>query len=1157
MKRKQPGFSIGASNTGSADAAERSVAVSGTVVGNINLFTGTPVRTRYLEQVRRIAPHDLVGRDKELAELARFCTDTESELSYRWWRAKAWAGKSALMSWFVLNPPLRIRIVCFFITKRLASQDDRVAFIENVLEQLATLLDEPLPAFLTESTRDAHLLGLLSDAAHACEARGDQLVLVVDGLDEDTGVISGANAYSIAALLPDPPPASMRIIVAGRPNPPIPADVPTGHQLRDPAIVRHLSPSPFAAVIRNDMEGELKRLLLGDQVEQDLLGLLTISRGGLSGNDLAELTDKPNWQVGDVLRTVTGRSFRVRPNRWLSDTQPDVYLLGHEELQEAATKYLGKVRLEAYRERLHDWAERYRERGWPEETPEYLLRGYYQMLRGTGDLQRMVALVTDGRRRDRLLNASGGDSAALEEIAVAQDLIASSHEPDLIATARLAVIRDNLTDRNTSIPAELPAAWAALGQVTRAEALARSISHPGRRAMSLIELVKALATSGDIPRAESIARSIQQQGRQGEAMMILLRAAAAAGDIPTAEAYLKSVRSNGEQTLGLAVLAYAAAKEGDQSRAGDLIAGASANFSALTNPRRRVDALSALAQAAAATGDVALAKRLLADAEDLVESIKKPGWRTAAVAALIRAIAIIDGSDATLQAIAAAEALIWPIADVASRARALVTLARAATAAGEMRSAQRLISEAEQLARSIRRPDRRADALATLLRAVGSVGIEQGSRLAEEAETVARSIGDTELRAAALSVLSRVMCAVGDQERASRLADEAEAMTRSVVDPERRAADIAVLAKALAAVGMLDEAEEISLSIANPHSRHKREALIAVAKNAALAGDLDRAKKIAYSISGTGQRAGALAAVAKAAAAAGMLEQAKEIASSINEPDQKREALTGLAEGFAMIRGWMEAEVIAESIASPRQQAIAYVSLAETSAKLGDSDRAMRFLVSAEDTAGSITNRDQRTAVLVNIAKTAATAGNLSEANRIAMSITVPRQRSAAQAAIVKAVATMGNFSMANSMVLAIEEVYWRIMAQIGMREVVIVTGAMADGYSMALKLETSIQLISDRDQRESLMIGLVKAFALAGHQEKAENIIKLIVGPRRRAEALIALSEQSEPQQVPTLIARALQSFRWTTSLTALIVAQPPVLEIIVNEVIAFNNSA
>ena len=44
-------------------------------------------------------------------------------------------------------------------------------------------------------------------------------MLVVDGLDEDRGVTTGPDAHSIAGLLPADPPAGMRVIVAGRPEP--------------------------------------------------------------------------------------------------------------------------------------------------------------------------------------------------------------------------------------------------------------------------------------------------------------------------------------------------------------------------------------------------------------------------------------------------------------------------------------------------------------------------------------------------------------------------------------------------------------------------------------------------------------------------------------------------------------------------------------------------------------------------------------------------------------------------------------------------------------------------------------------------------------------------------------------------------------------------
>ena len=104
---------VSASRTGAAEAAYGSVAVSGTVIGDINLHTGAPVRTRYREQVLRIAPPDLLGREDELAELAAFCAAPTPAPSYSWWKGKSWAGKSALMSWFVLHPPENIRIVSF------------------------------------------------------------------------------------------------------------------------------------------------------------------------------------------------------------------------------------------------------------------------------------------------------------------------------------------------------------------------------------------------------------------------------------------------------------------------------------------------------------------------------------------------------------------------------------------------------------------------------------------------------------------------------------------------------------------------------------------------------------------------------------------------------------------------------------------------------------------------------------------------------------------------------------------------------------------------------------------------------------------------------------------------------------------------------------
>ncbi|MDX2559885.1 hypothetical protein PV371_09505 [Streptomyces sp. TX20-6-3] len=448
---------------------ERSVTVDNgegiVVVGSHNRITvgaGEAVRSAYREQVRRIAPPELVGRDEELAELAAFCR-ADSGPAYAHWRADAWAGKTALMAWLALDPPPGVRIVPFFVTARLGAQNDVAAYTDVVLEQLAELAGEGLPALLTAATREAHLLRLYASAAEACAARGERLVLLVDGLDEDRGVTTGADAHSIASLLP----YGLRVIVAGRPNPPLPADVPEDHPLRT-AVVRTLAPSPRAHAIRTDAERELKRLLEAGGLSYDLLALLTAAGGGLTADDLAELTAAVPYRVKDVLRTGPGRTFAVRG---------ETYLLAHEELATGAREMLGERELARWRAVLHTWADGWRERGWPDGTPDYLLHGYLPMLRAEGDVERLVDCAVDGRRHERLLAVTGGDAAALGEIGAGEDaVLGPGYRQDAVTSAalRLAMGRTRLVRESGVVPLALLSGWAAVGMPDRAVALARS-----------------------------------------------------------------------------------------------------------------------------------------------------------------------------------------------------------------------------------------------------------------------------------------------------------------------------------------------------------------------------------------------------------------------------------------------------------------------------------------------------------------------------------------------------------------------------------------------------------------------------------------------------------------------------------------------------------
>jgi hypothetical protein len=553
--------------------------------------------------------------------------------------------------------------VSFFITARLAAQDTREAFTEVLLEQLADLTGQELLPVLPEVTREACLLDLMAQAAAACQQAGGRLVLVVDGLDEDRGVTTGPHAHSIAGLLPADPPAGMRVIVAGRPNPPIPDDVPDWHPLRDPGIIRLLKDSPHARNVQRLGRQELKRLLHGTPAEQDLLGLLVAARGGLSGPDLEELTGSPLWEIEEILHTVAGRTFTRRTSRWAPETGPEVYLLGHEELQAAASHYLGGHRLAGYHDRLHGWAGTYRAKGWPPGTPEYLLSGYFRLLVTLGDLPPMIACAGDMARHDRMLDLTGGDTAALAEARTALDLIAAQDTPDLASALRLACHRDQLTDRNTNIPPGLPAVWAALGKVSRAEALATSITDPGWQARALAGVAGALAGAGQheqgaavAGQAETVARSITDPYSQAQALAGVAGALAGAGQHEQAETVARSITDPYSQVHALAGVAGALAGAGQHEQAETVAR-------SITDPGWQARALAQVAGALAGAGQHEQAAAVAGQAETVARSITSPDWQAQALAEVAEALARAgDGRDACRLAAATCAVGRWTIA---------------------------------------------------------------------------------------------------------------------------------------------------------------------------------------------------------------------------------------------------------------------------------------------------------------------------------------------------------------------------------------------------------------------------------------------------------------------------------------------------------------
>src|SRR5262249_28563748 len=185
-------------------------------------------------------------------ELVGFCA---GDAPYAWWQAGPWAGKTALMSWFVLHPPAGVDVVSFFVTARMRDQSDSDACAGVLIDQLAALVGESPPSLLTAAARLGAMQQLLNDAARRSRELGRRLLLVIDGLDEDKGT-----DLSIAALLPPCPPPEVRVLIASRPHPPVPDDVDEDHPLRT-IQPRRLDVSEHARGIERRAKLELTPLL--------------------------------------------------------------------------------------------------------------------------------------------------------------------------------------------------------------------------------------------------------------------------------------------------------------------------------------------------------------------------------------------------------------------------------------------------------------------------------------------------------------------------------------------------------------------------------------------------------------------------------------------------------------------------------------------------------------------------------------------------------------------------------------------------------------------------------------------------------------------------------------------------------------------------------
>lgn len=807
----------------------------------------------------------LVGRRQELEYLAAFSSGDEKWL---WLQAEAFAGKTALLAWFALHPPDTVDLVACFL--RATKAENTAAFALWVLNlQLAAL------AGRQEYQKTAEVSGaifdlledLLPTAATAARQRGRRLLLLIDGLDE----YSQEDAHPLQDWLPGEQelPDGVALVVSSRTD--IPVGIPQDHPLR--SYLQKIGTSLIAADIRAQAQQELDAAASKPDHLSYLIGACLAACGGnITADDLAAwLTRRGNPQLPGELSRLFDRWYHrtVQSAENPETLNEDILTFSHETLQEEAARTTFARDIQTLQMDLYAWAEEYRSRGWPADTPLYLLAGYRHLLTRLHDTDRLVALALDELRHVRLRALTGTDVHGIEEILAAQALLAKTQPIDLATVGQLARRRDQFLKLYQFLPTDLPSLWVHVGDVPRGLGLARSLRGPDR-IQALTGVARALAEAGPRDLADTL--------------------------IPP------EVSTDADLSLDLLKLtAFAAAAAGrpDQARAA---------LGGISEPRRRFAAMSDLVQVLARAGSLPEAAALAADMATWAGELPDSADRAPALAFGALAMAYAHLPDQAVAQVRSVWAEAQRSTDLDLREAAAFICAEAAAAAGDAMLAtdiagkvftseqERMVqgklfaSVALRLARSGQRE--RAIQLAqdartrtahernvTVITIIASAYAAAGDPVT--AQKLARSFDDPfnaqRDQVAALIAVGTEMARSGNSKGALKLAQEVTtiAIQADREDPARLAAAGAIelaidrcendadrtkVACAIASLDQLDLAINTAESIADPSGRAA--AFKAIAKELAHIGRHNDAIQAACSISDHDDRVAALAAVA-------------------------------------------------------------------------------------------------------------------------------------------------------------------------------------------------------------------------------------------------------------------------------------------------------
>lgn len=1100
-----------------------------TVVNNFVVGDGPkPLSSVYEREIRYLAAADFQGRESELAAMGSFAEgDDPTGTGYWRWLAPAWSGKTALMAQFALRAPDRVDVLAFFITARLAGRSDRTAFLTTVQDQLR--------AYLQDSDVDCTDYGgfcdALSRAAEQARSRGRRLVLVIDGMDEDSGVASAASGYSIAGLLPPTLPDGLHAIVAGRPNPPVPSDVAPDHPLRRVGINHPLTESAAARAVREDAERSLEALIAAEGISLDLVGLTAAAGGGLSADDLSALTGEYTARrVEIVLGGAAGRSFQLRPAQWARcDGSPvPLYSFAHQELLVGARQLLPVPLLDGYRDRVHDFARLHRRQGWAADTPEYLLIGYPQMLRERRDARRLVELGTDPARHERLWQTTETDTRALTEIADAFTLQHASAEPDLASCIELSHYRDELQQKVINTPVSAIWAWARSGHIRKSAALAAA-------------------------RAEF-------SHTDGGFFGVVFQEARSVGDAGMVMEAIRAVTNPLVRDSALRQCVQVLVTEKRPQEAVD-VAGT------LTDLRQRMEALTAVAQALVEAGERDQGTALALAAADVGHTLDDPDGQVEALKDVVSVLVRAGADDRAEEVAAAAARAAHGISGSDDRAFALAHAAAAWAEAGRKEEAVELARDAVKTARTIDDPDIQASALREVglawlaLQETGEaidaahlvtdprsrVGIlallaeelarkgetEEAARLAGVAREASRAIADAEEQVGAKARAAQALAKAGRAADAAELALEAAGTADGITEPDARTSALEYVSQALSTADELDAALRLARTIADP--RLQGTAMLSVVRRLAELGEWDEAGGLARTCTDPERRAWALRAVAEALVEAGETDRAADLARALAEaadkislPVDRARSMAHAADLLARAgepdRAAALAHATAEAARSatdPHWQARNLRQVAQALADAGRADEAAELAEASAEVSGTITDDSDRALGIARAADVLASAGKKEQAAQLARRAVeavapAPRGwRSMALEAAVSALVGAGREGEAAALARTIADPHGQTEALGVVAEALVAKGEGDQAVDLACAAAEAARSVTRPEVRARAMVRVVSTLVEAGERNRAVQLVReatgvarAVTGAENKASALALVSE-------------------------------------------------